>query len=112
MTTKEFLIKKNELVKRATGAILIPSDQIVDEPKVKLDENCCHSLNSSNCPYCVGRRPYELSPIVCDTCPMYQAGNCCDNFNSTWYVVQQLWREKATLEDAKELKRLVQKYNK
>ena len=34
MTTKEFIIEKNRIVKRVTRVTLVPEDQIVDEPKV------------------------------------------------------------------------------
>lgn len=113
MTTKEFLIKKNEIVKRATGMDLIPLDQIVDEPKVRLsEEDYCITLDSYICPYCMNRKAYEISPIDCDTCPIYVAGNGCGKGESTWFQANSLWINKATDEDVEELILLVQEYNK
>lgn len=107
MTTKEFLIKKNEIIKRATGITLIPENQIIDEPKVKLEDDCVEYLSSTFCPYCVPR-------MYCNTCPMYKAGNQCTDTkkDSTWYRANSIWRKKATEKDKEELKHLIREYNK
>lgn len=112
MTTKEFLIKKNEIVKKVTGVVLTPENQIVDEPKVKLDDDYFEYLISSTCPYCMNRKNGEFCPCDCDTCPMYLAGNYCLNENSTWLKANKIWRQKATNKNKYEFKLLVLEYNK
>jgi hypothetical protein len=120
MTTAEFLWKKNEIIRKATGKILIPEDQIVDEPKVKLSDEYFdyRNLMWSACPYCVRRSTIDESgeesrvQIDCSTCPMKKADNCCFDENSTWnkIVTSYEWKNVGigTLMD---LRSLIRDYN-
>ena len=114
MTTKNFIKKKNKIVKRVTGITLVPKDQIVDEEPVLLIvyNNCGETLTSSVCPYFRSRK--KGMGINCSKCPMSIAGNECkyNSKNSTWNFAQALWIDLATEDDIKELKKLVLKYNK
>ncbi len=88
---KRFLIAKNELLKRYTGMILIPENQIIDDEKydnLKLDIT---ESDSNICTYChVHSMKYYNNPFMeeveamCMECPMYIAGNNCENYDSTY----------------------------
>ncbi len=111
MTTKRFLKKKNKIVKRVTGLLLVPKDQIVDRPNVLLNNDSKGLVLSSDvCPYCVDR--YTSTMIECSDCPMALAGNSCQgNPDSTWYKANTLWKASVTEEDRDELIKLIKKYN-
>jgi len=111
MTTKEFIIEKNRIVKRVTRVTLVPEDQIVDEDKVYLDAFYYGSLDAKMCPYCENRRRGFGGSIDCETCPMYRAGNYCDDVESTWKEANARWRKLAKEKDRDELKFLVAVYN-
>jgi hypothetical protein len=113
MTTEQYIRAKNDLILRVTGHILVPENQIVNEPKVYLFENATSgSISDVICPYCINRGASEDVPD-CSTCPMHLAKNDCNcEINSTWYICNLLWNEKATKKDKEELRKLVQKYNK
>jgi hypothetical protein len=106
MTSKEFLEKKNELVKRVTGLVLVPEDQLEEHPFVKLDtRETGATLMSGICTYC---RTYDN----CNECLMAIADNRCGNISrSTWWEANYAWETKATDADRTELMELVNKYN-
>lgn len=111
ISTKAFIIKKNEIVKRVTGETLVPEDQIIDEPKVLLNNfPGIFKLHAEICPYCVSRAA-ELGHVYCKTCPMYLADNGCDDINSTWNKANKIWRNLATESDKFQIERLVNRYN-
>lgn len=114
MSTKKFLRKKNKLVKRVTGVTLIPKDQIVETPRVQLDDNDYDSLNADICPYChIYRTHINAFQHTCDECPMAKAGNKCESkLPSSWKEANNLWIDKATKSDQQELQELVVQYNK
>ncbi len=112
MTTREFLIAKNKLVMEVTGKVLIPDDQIEDEPKVKLDSSSKYldSLAHTICPYCVSR--IRIGYSYCSSCPMSIAGNECGTANGdTWDSADDGWIEKATNRNKREMQRLILEYN-
>jgi len=112
MTTKKFIIEKNRIVKRVTGITLVPENQIIDEPKIKLNVFYYGHLKADMCPYCENRRrEYNNTIIACETCPMYIAGNDCDTAGSTWRKANTKWKKYAKKEDRDELKFLVAVYN-
>ena len=103
MTTREFLIKKNKIVKKVTGITLVPEDQIEDIYPVFLEAyEGTSTLVADLCPYCVA---YP----VCDDCPMYIAGNSCENDDSTWNQANNIWV--TTTKGNKKLLKLINKYN-
>lgn len=113
LSTKEFLTRKNELVLAVTGNQLLDEDQIVDEPKVKLSDvpADARTLQWDTCPYCVARSTNGRG-IDCSTCPMFLAGNGCnDSEFSTWRTAKQLWDEHVTEEDIAQMQKLVKSYN-
>lgn len=114
LSTKQFIKKKNKLVKKVTGKILVPKNQIVNEPKTThLTAYSTYStyLDSSNCPYCAERtQPYTYTD--CSTCPMALAGNICSNNpDSTWIRAATKWADKSTEKDHKKLIKLIKRYN-
>ena len=84
MTNKEYMFRKNEIVKAYTGATLIPKEQIVDITVTSTMVNSMAEyvyeqpqlLDASNCPYCA---EYYTSTDYdqCANCPMFEAGNSC-----------------------------------
>ena len=52
MLTSEFLRKKNEIVFKETGLILVPEDQIVDIDVPEIGTFLC-------CPYCEAYQAYD-----------------------------------------------------
>ena len=104
MTTKEFIIKKNKIVKKVTGITLVPEEQIVDTPIVYLENKSrSDKLDADICPYCTTFKN-------CIDCPMDTADNHCGNPKSTWAHANTLWV--TTKKGNKKLRKLVNKYNK
>ena len=68
MTVVEFLRKKNEIIKKHTGLILVPEAQIVEVAKVPLSMN--EDINA--CPYCKIWFSED-----CIGCPMAANNNDC-----------------------------------
>jgi len=111
MTTKQYIHKKNDIVLRVTGVILVPADQIVDIPPVLLSTEPISWLDGSICPYCRAFQKEE----DCPDCPMYLANNRCSsssNTPSTWGKADIRWDKLATDTDKAELLALVIDYNK
>ncbi len=111
MKTKTFIKKKNKIIKKATGLILVPKDQIKNTPKKPLSLTYgTHNLDAELCPYCMA---FYNSCTTEDgeKCPMLKAGNDCHE-NSTWDLANIEWEKKATNKDRKKLEKLVIKYNK
>jgi len=108
MTSKKYLKKKNKLVKRVTGLVLVPKDQIKKHPFVLLkDMYATDMLHEDICTYCI-----LYADDMCISCPMHKADNECNyNSDSTWRRANDSWVAKATKEDQKELSELVQQYN-
>ncbi len=71
MKVIDFLKKKNKLVFKATGIVLIPEDQLIDLVPRRLD----FRTDATICPYCV-----EFIDDICDDCPMSKASNKCTEF--------------------------------
>lgn len=117
MTTKEFIQKKNRIVKDATGVLLVPENQIIDEPRVQLMECGVSALHGGLCPYCCLRKENiepGMTRISCETCPMALANNKCE-YNvkkSTWDRANDIWEKEATAKDKQDLLNLIKEYNK
>ncbi len=79
MTVREYIERKNELIKKYTGMILVPEDQIIDMELPK-DETLSINDDRSACPYCF----FYFDYYDCSECPMSKAGNCCLNKGSTY----------------------------
>jgi hypothetical protein len=75
MTTKEYIIAKNKLIKKHTGLTLVPEDQIIDLPFKKL----YIYTDESACPYCIH--------FECHDCPMHKANNSCGSITGTYWTV-------------------------
>ena len=80
MSVVEFIKRKNELIKKHTGMVLVPEDQIEECEKRYLstfdDEKAC--------PYCQVYSDF----YNCTGCPMSKADNCCmGNGNSTYLKI-------------------------
>ena len=113
MSTKEFLKKKNAIVKRVTNLVLIPEDQIVDTPRVMLTTNDhIRNLHSDMCPYCITYHDANEEDMTCANCPMSEAGNKCgDDDDDTWTAANDKWVEQATSIDRMEMYQLTDQYN-
>jgi len=110
VNTEQFIREKNKLVFRVTENLLVPTNQIVNEPKVELDEeDNLDELGNSICPYCMNRK--NDGRIVCSTCPMHLGKNECGFGEGTWDLCNKIWSFKATDEDKEELRNLVEEYN-
>ena len=105
MTNITYMELKNELVFRVTEEILIPPEQMVLEPYVKLTP--LGTLGAENCPYCMSREDTR----GCSTCPMERASNKCTDKLSTFNAASELWYALATDEDRQELFDLAVTYN-
>ena len=125
MTTIEFLTKKNEIVERVTGKVLVPDDQMEEVPFVELDTLIgaylsadTMSLHSKICPYCEAHRDktaiHKYARINCEECIMDKAENGCMTAkeSSTWEDCNELWDEHVTKKDAADLISLIEQYNK
>jgi len=114
MTSKQYLKKKNKIVKNVTGVTLIPKDQIVKHPFVELTEDLAilFKLPAVCCTYC---QLYQEDS--CKKCPMAKAGNKCrtlenDDADNTWSKANEIWTETSTVKNMKKLLKLVKRYNK
>jgi len=113
MTSKQYLKRKNKLIRKVTGVTLIPKDQIVEHPFIKLNigKTPIDSLKGIYCTYC---QMYHKNS--CEGCPMFEADNRCfpypkDDRPNSWNTANDLWIEKATEEDKLELFNLAKQYN-
>jgi hypothetical protein len=116
MTDTEFFKKKNKIVKRVTGVVLIPDDQIVEtgmeQVELEIGKFDLNALGGGICPYCIY---FYKDWCKCCECPMALAGNKCNNDNnSSWRKAKSRWVKKATTteEDIQELRELCEQYNK
>jgi len=105
MTSLEYMQKKNKLVEKVTGKILVPDDQLINVP---YSEHFIprDSLKGSNCPYC---NIYYNDNIKCSKCPMYKDNYCID-VDSTYYKANILWRDLSTNDNKNELLDLGEQY--
>ena len=113
MTSKQYLKRKNKIVKRVTGLTLVPKDQIKKHPFAELDtgdyylSKAGELLTSDICTYCVLYIDND-----CVDCPMHKAGNACQaNDYSTWKKANILWGKKSLKTDWQELIDLANQYN-
>jgi len=106
MLPLEYLKEKNKLIRKVTGKILIPKKQLVNVAYSE-DFEAETELLIVNCPYC---NIYYNSEFKCNGCPMYEAGNVCNNKASTYYKANTLWMNTATRDDRNELYQLGLKY--
>ena len=113
MTTEEFIRQKNKIIKKATNLIMVPEDQIVNQPKVKMEvPRKPVYLHENICTYCIYGQHKNIQN-KCLECPMSLAGNECSRLdkNCTWYQVNKAWNEKATFADHQKIIDLVKAYN-
>jgi len=108
MNSLEYMIKKNELVKKVTGKVLIPKEQLVN---IQYSDAFEPSKNLSiiNCPYC---NIYHNSGFKCSGCPMDEANNNCKVERNSYRVADSLWYKLVTEEDRNELFELGLEYKK
>ncbi len=109
MSTREYIIRKNKIVFGVTSVVLVPEDQIVDEPRVRLVSSG-YGLSALLCPYCQSRREEDGS-IDCSTCIMVEKGNYCNDEDSSWTKASDLWEELSTQRDRDKLSDLIKAYN-
>jgi len=129
MTTIEFLTRKNEIVFAVTGVQLVPDNQLIDLPYIKLSSDYYEeeddlelSLHAKICPYCETYRDKPnanmYAKINCTKCIMQIKGNGCfmgetdSGLDSTWVQCHETWDDKATKDDILKLIDLVNTYNK
>ena len=122
MENKKFLLKKTEIVKRYTGASLLPAEQVKNIPVTKEMVVSMMSylgatsprpllLTPSNCVYCVS---FDSSTTyMCSGCPMEMGNNRCSLPDSSFSLVDKQinslsQKEKDSLEA--ELVELAQRY--
>ena len=72
MTVVEYIRRKNDILKRATGLVLVPEDQIKEVKTHELTP--LKYLGAHNCPYC---KEYLIPNSGCTGCPMYESSNPC-----------------------------------
>lgn len=79
MRVVDYIRKKNALVFKATGLVLVPEEQIVEVEKWKLKVGS----DATICPYCM-----VYFRDDCKGCPMFEAGNkCIDDCHNTYSTV-------------------------
>ena len=103
MSVKEYIKKKNEILKEHTGITLVPEDQITN-PELLTKLNM--GLDRFFCPYCVLYSCYE--------CPMSKAGNeCMDNDSSYQRIRKDTNNRLRSIHTPfhSELKELVEEFN-
>lgn len=79
METREFIVRKNEIIFDWAKATLVPVGQIENVEKIELSM----SKDSKACPYCL------VFP-ECKGCLMALAGNCCSDSASSYNVLRSL----------------------
>lgn len=109
MLVSEFIRKKNEILFKHTGLILVPEAQIKECKKVHLDMGDRYA-DSDICPYC------KVFASTCLKCPMAKADNRCGASDSTYRELRRhdkcnysICSESTPWYD--ELKKLVDTYN-
>ena len=111
MLVSEFIKRKNEIIYKHTGLILVPKDQIEEcaQFPLRVDAN-----DGSACPYC---RAFYHKEGMCCNCPMYKAGNYCDGENSSYRSIVMLGEDRLfslvypTQPFHEQLKDLINQYN-
>ncbi len=109
MSAKTYIRKKNEILKKHTGMVLVPEDQITEceaKPLSMRDD-------MSACPYCLA---YE-NVGDCTGCPMYEANNgCLASYTSTYECMVRNLNFKSLISDNHpwhlELRELIHDFNK
>lgn len=83
MTPREYIEKKNSIIEKYTGIVLVPEDQIIDLPVEQVGKLSIHNGDEPACPYCI-----VYGAGTCKDCPMHEAGNgCTDGSHSTYRKV-------------------------
>jgi len=80
MTDTQFMKRKNEIIERHTGRILIPEDQLKETGEKQ--QYLSIISDDRSCPYCT----YFLD-AGCFNCPMGKAGNRCGMSDSTYDLI-------------------------
>ncbi len=116
MTNIEFLTRKNEIIKDVTGRTLVPEDQIVELkhlPELTVDSGCGEELGTHICTYCAifYGDEFNATDVNCTGCPMKEAGNRCNDKDSSWRKLKVIWEDNAKDEDVEKLRDLVIQYN-
>lgn len=111
MLVSEYLRKKNALVLKATGVILVPEDQIEECKQQPL-----HAVSDASvCPYCA---IYHDPDGNCAKCPMEKAGNSCIAFTRSqpsYRAVKEAMYKLCNyqgIQDVPGVRTLVDQYNK
>ena len=107
MTAREYIERKNALIKKYTGLILVPESQIID---IQSKEPLNTESDKYICPYCIEWLGLGKD---CKGCPMEQADNKCLNDASTY---AQLIKAHGAITGyrhpwSQELEELVDQYN-
>jgi len=74
MKVSEYIRRKNDIIEKTTGLVLVPDDQIIDLEPMPLDVY----EDGEACPYCIAFED-------CKGCPMKLAGNCCNGIEESTY---------------------------
>ena len=80
MTATDYIKEKNKIIEKYTGITLVPEDQIEEVDQGPL--SMASDMNA--CPYCL---LWFGTPNHCNGCPMFKAGNCCSDDDSTYHQV-------------------------
>ena len=104
MTVSEYIRRKNEMIFKHTGIVLVPEDQIEECEQSELD--IC--ADSWACPYCT------IYIANCGECPMGKAGNVCNISPNNTYAKVMATVPNITSSSApwhSELEQLIKQYN-
>jgi hypothetical protein len=102
MTAIEYIKRKNELIYKETGLILVPEHQIEE---VTVVEPMKINFGSDYCPYCIVHD-------TCITCIMYINDNRCADGESTHSTIFNKLLERGTsIRDIEGMEELVNQFN-
>lgn len=116
MELLEFLRRKNKLIQDFAGnkdLILIPKEQMFDIEKRILPEDTI--FDGDICPYClVFNDREEPAEVPCGGCPMNEAGNMCDNEDSTYTRIKEVLDKDFKIDSLRQIPgmlELIREYN-
>lgn len=99
-----------------TGIILVPEDQMLEVTQFPLSMDSVYTV----CPYCIAfwyKHRYDENRTGCEECPLYKAGNGCNNIVSSYNKAARILSNRGMSmleghEKVDELKALIEQYNK
>ena len=82
MRTIDFMRKKNEILIKECGMVLVPEEQLID---IDCTSEMSTKTDATMCPYCVEffLKADKDCYNACEGCPMDNAGNACNEGRSS-----------------------------